>query len=212
MKVLAIALTLAAVGPPNAGQAFRIAFGHAAPATLKLDSEDVKYRPIALVDAGGTPVLVAQGSVVDAAHASSGKVATVHFKGQTVANKNLKALEAGSFGEMGQVTVSRKFGSLPVVVAEGGGTWQGYTCEVASLLELTPTGSRELVDVPIHYDDILLHPDGKGNDISGKFANIVSGKSFDVRYSGSRKFTDHYVRRGDTYVRDGAGESRMLTC
>ena len=212
MVLLTALALLTTPAPADARAAFRIAFGHAAPVTLKLDGDGVKYRPIALVDAGGTPVLVAQGEVVDAAHASSGKVATVHFKGRTVVNKNLTALEAGSFGEIGQVTVSTKFGPLPVVVAEGGGTWQGYTCEVASLLELTPAGSRELVDVPIHYDDILLRPDGKGKEISGKFANIVSGKSFDVRYTGTRRFTDHYVRRGDAYVREGKGESKMLTC
>lgn len=205
-------LLLAAATPTTEDQAFRIAFGHAAPVTLNLDSEEVKYRAISLVDVAGTPVLIAQGTVTNAAHVTSGKVATVHFSGLTVANKNLKAFEAGSSGVIADITVSFRFGPLPVVAVEGGGTWQGYTCDVISLLELTPTGSRALVDVPIYYDDSGIRPDGKGETITGKIANIVSGKSFDVRYSGSRSFTDHYVRRGDTYVRDGSGESQMLTC
>ena len=209
---------IAAVAPASAdaNRAFLIAFGKAAPVTLKLEGEQVKYRPVALVDVAGTPVLVAQGTVIDAAHVTSGKVATIHFakgpKALTVSSKNLKALESGSSGVIADVTVSRSFGSLPVIVVEGGGTWQGYTCDMVSLLELTPTGSRTLIDIPTYYDEGGVRPDGKGETITGKIANVVAGKGFDVRYTGSRRFTDHYVRRGDTYVREGEGESRMLTC
>src|SRR5678815_4298760 len=105
--LLIASATAFALASGGTGQAFRIAFGKPAPVTLKLDGEQVKYRPIALVDVAGTPVLVAQGTVVDAAHVTSGNVATVHFvrgpRGLTVRDRNLKALEAGSSGVIAKV-------------------------------------------------------------------------------------------------------------
>ena len=104
-----------------------------------------------------------------------------------------------------------KFGPLPIIVAEGGGTWQGYSCDLVRLVELTPTGPREVADIATYYDDSGVNPDAnKGTTLTGRIANIQPGKSFDVVYSGSRSFTETWVRRGDKYAL--AGETRMLSC
>jgi hypothetical protein len=38
------------------------------------------------------------------------------------------------------------------------------------------------------------------------------GRGFDVVYFGSKSFTDHYVRSGDSYVLASGGRSRMQVC
>ena len=98
-----------------------------------------------------------------------------------------------------------------MVVAEGGGTWQGYSCDMVTLVELTPSGPRELADVPTYYDDSGIDEKADtGVTITGKIANIRPGKSFDVVYSGSRSFTETWLRHGDKY--ELAGETKMLSC
>ena len=98
-----------------------------------------------------------------------------------------------------------------MIVAEGGGTWQGYSCDLVRLVELTPAGPREVADVQTYYDDSGVNPDAnKGTTLTGKIANIQPGKSFDIVYSGSRSFTETWVRRGDKY--ELAGETKMLSC
>ena len=69
------------------------------------------------------------------------------------------------------------------------------------------TGAKELelgsdaTDRPQAGDRLVLGSDGLTNHITED----------DLR-DGSRRFTDHYVRRGAAYVREGEGESLMLTC
>jgi len=193
----------------DAAAAFRKAF---ATPIVTLEGEKIKYEPVALVEVEGRPVLVAKGIVIDAAHVTSGKVAAIYFGADgKVQRRDLKAVESGSSGVIANVSVSTKFGPLPMIVAEGGGTWQGYSCDLVRLVELTPTGPRELADIPTYYDDSAVNPDAnKGTTLTGKIANIQSGKSFDVVYSGSRNFTETWVRRGDKYAL--AGETRMLSC
>jgi hypothetical protein len=41
----------------------------------------------------------------------------------------------------------------PVIAAEGGGTWQGYTCSILTLTELRPGGPAEIANMPLSYDD-----------------------------------------------------------
>jgi len=202
---------------PAANSAFTVAFGKSGSVVLKRQGEykeTVKYTPGALVEAPFGPVLVSIGEVVDGSHASSGKVAAVYMRrsgqGLAVAKKFVPAMETGSFGSIGKWRVSRGYGSLPVVEAEGGGTWQGYTCSVTTLLELSPDQPRELVTVPLYYDDAGAVVDGKPTRIEGRIVRAIAGKSFDVDYSRSRRFTDHYIRRGDQYVL--VSKSRMETC
>ena len=179
--------------------------------------ETVRYKPGRLVRAPFGPVLLSEGEVVDAAHVSAGKLAVIYLSGKgggfAVNKRFVPVVESGSFGKLGGWRVSRAYGPLPVLEVEGGGTWQGYSCTVATLLELGPDKPRELVSVPIAYDDSGAVPDGKrATTISGRIVHPVPGKSFEVVYSGSKRFTERYVRRGNAYVLAGGGETRMQTC
>jgi hypothetical protein len=203
---------------PQTAAAFRAAFGKSGSVVLKRQgqyNETVKYTPAAVVEAPFGPVLISIGEVVEGSHASSGKVAAIYLRrssqGFAVTKRFIPAMESGSFGSIGRWRVSRVYGRLPVVEVEGGGTWQGYTCSLTALLELAPDKPRELVTVPLYYDDAGAVAEGKkAVRIEGHIVRAIPDKSFDVDYSGTRRFSDHYVRRGDAYVL--AGKSRMETC
>lgn len=218
--IAALAL-LAAAPDPQLAAAFRAAFGRSGSAIVKLTgdemTEQVKFKPGALVQTPFGPALLAPGEVVDAAHVSAGKMGVVYLrrapKGYAVTKRFVPAMQTGSFGTLESWKVSRAYGPLPVVTVSGGGTWQGYTCSVTTLLELAPDKPKELVTVALHYDDGGAVTEGKkATAIDGKIARIVPGKSFDVVYSGSKHFTERYVRRGDTYVLPRGSETRMPTC
>jgi hypothetical protein len=218
--IAALAL-LAAAPDPQLAAAFRAAFGRSSSAIVRLTgdemTEQVKFKPGALVQTPFGPALLAPGEVVDAAHVSSGKMGVFYLKrtpnGFAVTKRFVPAMQTGSFGSLESWRVSRAFGPLPVVTVSGGGTWQGYTCSVTTLLELASDKPRELVTVALHYDDGGAVSEGKkATAIDGKIARVVPGKSFDVIYSGSKHFTERYMRRGDSYVLAGGGESRMQTC
>jgi len=225
MKLAFLALfLLSSTAAPAADEqlaaAFRVAFGKGGAVVLKRQGEmkeNVKYTPGDLVNAPFGPVLLSPGEVVDAAHASSGKLAAIYLTrtdtGFTVAKKFVPAAETGSNGQIADWSVNRSFGELPVVTVDGGGTWQGCTVSITTLLELTPDGPKTLARVPMTYDNAGAAADGKQPmQISGRIEKIVPGKSFDVVYFGSKDFTERYVRKGDTYVLASGGESRMQTC
>jgi hypothetical protein len=217
--IAALALLATHVDAQTAA-AFRAAFGRSGSAILKRQgqmSETVKYTPGALVEAPFGPVLLAPGEVLNAPHASSGKLAAFYMKrgamGFTVAKRFVPATESGSFGTLEDWKISRAFGPFPVAEVSGGGTWQGYTCSVTTLLQLAPQAPRELATVALYYDDAGAVPPGKrATRITGRIVHVVAEKSFDVAYSGSRRFVEHYVRGGDFYVIAGHRETRMPLC
>ena len=222
LPLFAVLIVAAApVAPdPQLAAAFRAAFGKSGSAILKRQGEmkeSVKYTPGGLINAPFGLVLISPGEVLDPAHVSAGKLAAIYLKrspkGFTVVKRFIPATETGSFGEIVTWRAHRGFGQLPVVSVEGGGTWQGYTCLWATLLELAPDKPNELVTVPLYYDDEGAVDEGKkASTIDGKIVRTVPGKSFDVVYSGSRSFTERYVRRGNSYVLAGGGKTRMDTC
>jgi hypothetical protein len=221
--IIAILLVSTAAAPAadtDLAAAFKAAFGKSGSVILKRQGEmkeSVRYTPGDLVDAPFGPVLLSSGEVVGSAHANSGKLAAIYLtrtdKGFTVAKKFVPATQTGSFGKIGGWRVSRSFGTLPVVTVDGGGTWQGHTCSVTTLLELAPDGPKELVTLPMTYDNSGAVEDGKRpTQISGRIEKIAPGKSFEVVYFGSKDFTERYVRKGDSYVLASGGESRMERC
>jgi hypothetical protein len=218
--IAALALLAAAHADAQTAAAFRAAFGKSGSVVLKRQgelNESVRYKPGALVETPFGAVLLSEGKVLDPAHVSAGKLAAIYLKrtsrGFAVVKRFIPATESGSFGILEGWALNRSYGPLPVAVVSGGGTWQGYTCGVSTLLELAPQNPRELVTVPLYYDDEgAVAPGKRATTITGRIDHIVSGKSFDVIYSGSKQFTERYVRRGDTYVLAGGRETRVPTC
>jgi hypothetical protein len=201
-------------------RAFEAAFGSRGEAVLTVQadgaSEDVRYAPGQLVWAAFGPVLVSEGKVQDPAHVSAGKIAIHYLRPAAdrfeVARAFPSAIVTGSFGQVARWSLSPRFSTWPVVVAEGGGTWQGYTCSWLTLTELRPGGPAELARVPLAYDDAgAKGDDAAASSIDGKILNVVKDQSFDVVYSGSRAFSEHYVRSGSGYEVAG-GKSMMETC
>jgi len=167
-----------------------------------------------LIEAPFGPVLVSHGYVPNAAHVDAGAIAVQYLApdkdGFTLVRDFPEAIEVGSSGELSDWSVSDKFSDLPVIQAEGGGTWQGYTCSYAVLSELTPHGPVELARIQTAYDDSGAKEAGAVS-LDGRIADIVKGKGFTVRYGGTRSFVERYVRRGDRFVREG-GKSQVPEC
>ncbi len=225
MKRLVLALllvsTAASAAEHKLNAAFRAAFGKPDSVVLKKQGqlkEDIKYTPGDLIDAPFGPVLLSPGEVQKPSHVNSGKLAIVYLKesakGYEVAKKFVPAAETGSFGKIVDWSVSKSFGDNPVVSVNGAGNWQGYQCSTTTLVELTPEGPKELVTVPMTYDNSVAAAGKKATQITGRIDNIQTGKSFDVVYFGfgSKDFTERYVLKGDTYVLAAGGKSKMQTC
>lgn len=201
-------------------RAFEAAFGSRGEAALAVQSdgasEDVRYAPGRLIWPAFGPVLLSEGQVQDPAHVSAGKIAIHYLRPAADRFEVVRAYPAGvatgSFGRVAHWSVSPRFSTWPVIVSEGGGTWQGYSCSWLKLTELRPGGPVELASVPLAYNDAGAKGDeADALSIEGKILNVVKNQSFDVVYSGSRAFSEHYVRSGDRYAVAG-GESAMETC
>lgn len=224
MKRVVLALIFVSAAASGAEKpvaaAFHAAFGKGDSVVLKKQGqlkENVKYTPGELVQASFGPVLLSPGEVEDASHVNSGKLAVIYLKssakGFDVVKRFVPAAQTGSFGKIVDWSVSRSFGDNPVVMVNGAGNWQGYACSVTTLLELSADGPKQLVTVPMTYDNSQA-PSGRDKlkQFTGRIDNIKPGKSFDVIYFGSKDFTDHYVRSGDAYAIASGAKSRMETC
>ena len=201
-------------------RAFEAAFGSRGEAAVPVQAdgatEDVRYAPGRLIWAPFGPVLISEGKVQDPAHVSAGKIAVHYLKASgdrfEVVRAFPNAVVTGSSGQVARWSLSPRFSDWPVVVAEGGGTWQGYSCSWLTLTELRPGGPAELARVPLAYDDRGAKEDeAEAIAIEGRILNVVKNRSFDVVYSGSRAFSEHWVRSGNAYAVAG-GESKMETC
>jgi hypothetical protein len=205
-------------------KAFEAAFGRPGSATVDAPlgvsdgAQVVTYKPGRLIETPFGPVLVSEGEVKDAAHVNGGRVAITYLRPEgdhyAVVRNFPEAVVTGSFGHVAKWSVSPRFSDWPVVVAEGGGTWQGYTCSTLTLTELRPAGPAEIANIPLVYDDSGAKTEGEEVTIlEGKIVNIVKDQSFDVDYVGGAGFTEHYVRAGGgAYTLDGGGKSRVPTC
>ncbi|MEA3009615.1 MAG: hypothetical protein QOJ91_1307 [Sphingomonadales bacterium] len=201
-------------------RAFEAAFGSRGEAVLAVAGEgadeDVRYSPARLLWSSFGPVLISEGKVQDPAHASAGKLA-VHYLRLAgdrfeVVRAFPAAIDTGSNGQIARWSLNPRFSNWPVVAAEGGGTWQGYTCSWLTLTELRPDGPAKVATIPLVYDDSGAKADSGGAQIiEGKILNIARNESFDIVYSGSRRFSEHYVRGANGYAVAG-GKSLMETC
>jgi hypothetical protein len=200
-------------------RAFESAFGSRGEAVASIPGdvadEDVRYAPGRLIWPAFGPVLISEGKVQDPAHASAGKIAVHYLKPVgdrfEVVRAFPGAIATGSNGRVARWSLNPRFSNWPVVAAEGAGTGQGYTCSSLILTELRPDGPARIAEVPLVYDDTGAKEDGTGMAIEGKILNIAKNQSFDVVYSGSRRFSEHYVRGPNGFAVAG-GKSTMERC
>jgi hypothetical protein len=200
-------------------RAFEAAFGSRGEAVQSVRSdgsdEAVRYAPGRLIWPAFGPVLVSEGKVQDPAHVSAGKIAVHYLKpvGERfeVVRAYPAAVATGSNGEIARWSLNPRFSTWPVVAAEGGGSGQGYTCSSLTLTELRPDGPARIAEVPLVYDDTGAKEEGAGRSIEGKILNINKNQSFDIVYSGSRRFSEHYVRGPNGFAVAG-GKSTMERC
>ncbi|MEO7177733.1 MAG: SHOCT domain-containing protein [Allosphingosinicella sp.] len=202
-------------------RAFEAAFGSRDRAVMAIPGEgtdeEVRYAPGRLIWPSFGPVLISEGKIDDAAHVSTGKIAVDYLKPSGDRFELLrafpKAVETGSSGQMARWSLNSRFSNWPVVAAEGGGTWQGYSCNYLSLVELRPDGPAKLATIPLSYDNQgAVTEERPVMTIEGKILNIVKNQSFDIVYSGSRRFSEHYVRGANGYAVAGGGKSLMEAC
>jgi hypothetical protein len=212
--------------PEQLALATKAVFGGEGAATVSMDSgkeyhtdhfnEQVTYKPGRLLWPDFGPVLVAEGQVRDAAHVSAGKIGIFYLRADNgafqVAARYPDAIVAGSFGKVARWRVSNLFTDLPVVYAEGGGTGQGLTCSVATLTEIGPQGPTPLATIPLSYSNAGAESDpASAVTLRGKVANVVKGQSFDVAYSGTQSFTEHYVRTPAGFTLE-SGKTQVPSC
>lgn len=105
---------------------------------------------------------------------------------------------SGTFGTPPEWTVRSDLMPSPALVASGGGTWQGYTCSWADVVELTP--ERPIVraeGLHLAFDSAGAKGDS-GERYKGEIQPGQKGQTFAVRYSNLERPVT-YARVGDTY-------------
>jgi len=108
--------------------------------------------------------------------------------------------------------VTGRLADNPTVESEAGYGNQGSFCTWINLTELTPDGPTTSEAVLSGYDDSGAQEGrGQATTLTGIITNIVKNQSFDMTFNGTRRFTDHYVRRGGKWVVQG-GHSGLEQC
>lgn len=177
------------------------------------DYNALEFGDHRLIDAPFGPVLISHGQIEDAGHSDAGTIRVDYLTERdgrfTVVRSFPKVLELGSMGDLSDWSVSDRFTNLPVIVAEGGGTWQGYSCSMTALAELRPDGPVEVASIHSGYDNGGA-VEGAVTSAEGKIVDVVRNKGFTVRYTGSMAFDERYVWRDGRFVLDG--KSRVPEC
>lgn len=204
--------------PAGTPEAFWAVFGESPrnEAVREVKGQKITFVPLALVKLpGDVTALVSTGASDCEAHACAGLNSVHYLRRARDSYDYVKAgewLDVGVSGTWGNPAarwgVSDAITGTPVLYTEAGGTWQGYSCDVAVLTELGPKGPVEIARVPIYYSDASRDD---GPTLRGTITAAEPGRSFTVTYAGSERFSERYVRgAGGSYKLEG--KSRMKTC
>ena len=202
-------------GQPRLERAFTAAFGRSPPAPVDVGRKRLVYSPHLLVQLGHEWALVSRGDNSDDCLACSGAVSIHYLRERADRFEALRGwLEAVPGSAMGRasdrLTATHVLSSFPVLASEASSIGQGYICGGLHLLELRPEGPRSWGYVPTLYDDTGVGREGRGRRVTGRIANIVRSRSFDVVYSGDVTARQRYVIRSGKAV--PLGGSRQPRC
>jgi hypothetical protein len=171
--------------------------------------EEGTTTPLRLLHLPFGPILLTSTTNTSTCHACSGAIGVFYLDQQgatfTVRKRWPRAIEGWGWGTPPDWLISDKFTALPAIYASGGFMGQGVSCDSARLTELRPEGPAQSDLIPLSFSDAGAFHEGPGapplRQVEGKIVNIMKGKSFDVRVTGTETFTEHYVMRGTKFVR-----------
>lgn len=200
----------AAVTPLAAAEAFRMAFGKAAPATRTVprgepgNEETLTYAPARLVPVGDVMALVSTATNSSDCHACSGALAIHYFRREAgswkLAGSWPEILDGNGFGEPPSWNIRTDLGRPAYLVSDTGWTGQGYTCAQTDLVELTPTAPVVRArGIPMHYDNAGVGTTPVIN-IDGRLDQGPDGK-LRVTFTGSTRGFVDYALVGETFTR-----------
>lgn len=212
--------------PAGTPEAFEAAFGENTRSgagrwyetVRELEGQSFTFVPLTLIPLpDGRSALVSTGASDCTGQACSGRN-TIHYLRREGARYAVDGewLDVGASGVVGNPATrwgrTDAIADDPVLYTEGGGVWQGHSCSYASLTQLTATGPVEIARLPVHYSNGGAAEDAAAIvTLSGSIVAAVKGREFTVRYTGSRDFSEKYVRNADGQYLPAAA-SRMSPC
>jgi hypothetical protein len=109
-------------------------------------------------------------------------------------------------------TIDDRLTEWPVIVTETGLRWHGRTCTYLMLTELRPRNPFTLTPIALSYAS-----DGSTREQAethGEIVDIERGRSFTVRYTGTRNFEQTYQRESsdDVYISPGEDGNGLEDC
>lgn len=120
-------------------------------------------------------------------------------------------LVSGTWGAPPTWKIRTDLTPSPTLVAEAGGTWQGYTCTWAHVIELAPDKPVVRIDqIPTSYSDGGAREEGETKSMEGVLIPGQKGKSMRVRYTGDVDATVVYAKVGESY--DPVNLPELLSC
>lgn len=199
-------------------RAFAASFG-APDATVRSGgalNEATRFTPGALLGTSFGPILISEGEVLAPRPHSQGKLAVIYM---TADDSGLRpraafvpAIESGSFGRLDHWRVRHDLSRFPVIEIRGHSASRGYHCSTISLLELQPDAPVLLATIAASFDDSESVLIGAPTKVSGQLAHASPAGTFDMVYSGSASFSEHYVRRGSGFALQDRPRTRMRSC
>ncbi|KQN05177.1 hypothetical protein [Sphingomonas sp. Leaf25] len=187
--------------------AMRAVFGVERGGIVRIDGAEVRFDDGRLIRPGATPILVARGQRLSAAHPDKGFLGiwylAPHGYGFRVTGRYPDSIRAGSFGNPPDWTLRRDLGTYPVIQATGFGQWFGHGHACTTLVALRPRKPVELArDILTGYsfdpgDDPAQHEPGE--TIDGSIAYDRARDVLIVTYRGTVRQTVLYSYRDGEY-------------
>lgn len=183
--------------------------------SLTLDDAHYVFTPEAVRWVGGRAVLISGGRG-DECHGCSGTLALHYLQpkgdGLEVVGAWPQAASGASYGQPPEWTLRTDLASNPVLETRGGGTFQGYTCNAAQLVELKSDAPVTIArDVQLTYSDEGAVAEGRAQSISGTIIPDARDRSFIVAYNGSTSARVTYERHGQIYEK-AKGAPELPSC
>ena len=183
--------------------AFKAAFNTPGHADMTVGDTRYAFTPQAVRWVGNRAVLISGGQS-DNCHGCAGTLA-VHYleprgNGLAVVGAWPEAASGTSYGQPPEWTLRTDLASNPVLQTEGGGTFQGYSCTNAQLVELTPAAPVTIADnVQLHFSNEGAVVDGGAESIDGKIMPGARDQNFTVSYGGTTSAQIVYKRQGTRF-------------